>query len=240
MKSKGRKTIGIAITALIFVFALGIAFTIPIIVKEIQENKEKEIMANLENIYTSAIIVDKIEGGLHNDSDNTGKYERLSELSGFSVHNVAEKGKYSLTKDYKTGEIVVRYGEDLEYPQKAEDEFEEVDLENIQAEDLFTYDESEGKVVITGFSQAAVSLLNSESVIQIPSTYKGRDVVEIADKAFYNKNIMGTVIIPESIEKIGDNAFSNNGVKGMSDNIDEKPYAGSWKVDDKRWVKLEE
>lgn len=236
MKNKNRKLIGMTIIALMLVLSVGVAILIPFVAKEIKENQEAKIVKNLENIYTSAVIVDEIEGGLHNDSDNAGKYERLSELSGFRVYNAPEKRKYSLTKDYRTGEIIVRYGEDIQYPKKEESEdLLNVDVSNVETEDLFNYDESNGKVVITGFSQAGVNLLDSGSVIQIPTKYKGRDVVEIADKAFYNRNIMGTVIIPENIKRIGDNAFSNNGVKGLSNNIS---GPGTWKVDDKKWIKV--
>lgn len=239
--TRSRKLTGITVVVLIVIFAIGIMIVAPFVAKTVKERQDASIMSNLENIYTSAVIVDKIEGGLHNDSDNAGKYERLSELSGFRVYNAPEKKKYSLLKDYKTGEITVKYGLDIQYPKKADKENLANSSESgkVQAEDLFNYDESEGRVVITGFSQAAVSLLDSGSVIQIPSTYKGRDVVEIADKAFYNRNIMGTVTIPESIKRIGDNAFSNNGVKGISGNIS-KPYAGSWKVEEKQWVRVGE
>ena len=213
---------------------------LPGIIQTIKDNKEKEVMVNMESIYTSAIIVDEIDVGLHEDSDGAGKYEKLSELSGFQVYNVPKKGKYSVVKDYRTGEVIVRYGEELQYPKIYEREnFEEIANDNISTQDLFIYDESEGKVVITGFSESAVSLLNSNSVIQIPIVYNGRDVVEIADQAFYNRNIMGTVIIPESIKKIGDGAFANNGVKGVSGNIT-KPYAGSWRVEGRNWVKMNE
>lgn len=236
---KNRRLTGITIATLTLIFAVGVIILTPFIAESISDRHKASIMNDLENIYTSAVIVDEIEGGLHNDSDNTGKYERLSEISGFRVYNAPAKNKYSLTKDYKSGKIIVRYGNNIQYPEEKESNIDNVNSDNLQTQDLFKYDESEGKIVITGFSEAAVSLLNSESVIQIPSTYNGRDVVEIADKAFYNRNIMGTVIIPESIKRVGDNAFSNNGVKGISGNIG-KPYAGSWKVDEKKWVRIGE
>lgn len=239
-EKKNKGLIGYVIIAILLIFVAGAVFLIPSIADTLKSKKEAELMSNLENIYTSAIIVDEIEGGLHEDSGDAGKYDKLSELSGFRVYNAAEKKKYSVMKDYNSGEIIVRHGKDLQYPKLAEDEddfADNGDLESTKDEDLFNYDESEGKVVITGFSETGVGLLESDSVIQIPSSYKGRDVVEIDEKAFYNRNIMGTVVIPENIQQIGNNAFSNNGVKGISNNIDKKPYAGSWKVDEKSWVK---
>ena len=51
----------------------------------------------------------------------------------------------------------------------------------------------------------------SESVI-IPDTYKGLPITEIGASAFYDKsNILGNLIIPESITKIGDFAFTYTG-----------------------------
>lgn len=233
---KNKRT-GIAIVFLMIVLALGMMFLIPIAVDGYKENKKAKIMKDLENIYMSAIIVDKIDGGLHNDSDNAGKYEILSKDSGFDVYNVPKKGKYSLMKDYKTEKITVYYGTDIQYPAKIEKEEGPIKDGDVSIEDLFMYDESNGNVVITGFSGTAINLLKSDSVIEIPSSYNGREVKEIADKAFYNKNIMGTVIIPESIKKVGSHAFSNNGEKGISGNIT-KPYAGTWKVDGKNWVRI--
>lgn len=237
---KGRRTVGIVIVSILVIFAIGLLFTLPGIITKFEENKENEIRSNMESIYTSAIIVDEIDVGLHEDSDGAGKYEKLSEMSGFRVYNSPQKDRYSVVKDYRTGKITVRYGEKLQYPEVHEQKEVEIDnVDDVATQDLFNYDESGGRVVIIGFSEVGVSLLTSESVIQIPTTYNGRDVVEIADRAFYNRSIMGTVIIPENIKKIGDGAFSNNGVKGVSDNIP-KPYVGSWKVDDKTWVKVGE
>lgn len=235
-------------TKIIVLFFLIIAITILIIAaspnmaNKIKSVHEKDIVKNLEKIHMSAIIVDEIEGGLHNDSDENGKYIELSEMSGHNVYAKQEKGKYSVSKDYNSGYILVKYGEEMQYPPKAEkvDSDNPVDSSELAAEDLFSYDESRGKVVVTGFNENGLSSLESGSVIQIPETYKGRDVVEIAEGAFYGKNIMGTVIIPESVRKVGSNAFSNNGTKGVSGNINGKPYAGSWIVENDKWIKVSE
>lgn len=234
---KNRKVVGFTILAILITLAVGTVIMLPSIVDRIEERANDEILENMEKIYTSAIIVDEIDVGLHEDSGNDGKYEKLSEMSGFRVYNAPEKKKYSVMKDYKSGKIKVYYGEEkLIYPEEKDDEIDvEVDPVDLKNEDLFNYDESTGNVIITGFSEAGVSLLETDSAIQIPETYKGRDVVEIAEKAFYNKGIEGVVVIGENIEKIGENAFTNNGVKGVSDSI-EKP--GKWVVEDKKWVKV--
>lgn len=234
---KGRKIVGFTILAIIFTLAIGAVIMLPSVVDKIEEKANNEILENMEKIYTSAIIVDEIDVGLEEDVDSEGKYEKLSEMSGFRVYNAPERKKYSAMKDFKTGKIKIYYGKDkLMYPEEVEDEIEvEVDPENMKNEDLFNYDESTGDIVITGFSEAGVSLLGTDNAIQIPETYKGREVVEIAEKAFYNKGIEGVVVIGENIKKIGDNAFTNNGLKGVSDSIN-KP--GRWVVEDKEWVEV--
>lgn len=236
---KSRKVVGFTILAIVFTLAIGAVIMIPSIVDKLEERANDEILENMENIYTSAIIIEEIDVGLHEDSDNDGKYEKLSEMSGFRVYNVPEKNKYSVMKDYRSGKIKVYYGEEkLVYPEEKEDEIEvesEIDPTNIQNEDLFNYDESTGDIIVTGFSEDGVSLLGTDNAIQIPETYKGREVVEIAEKAFYNKGIEGVVVIGDNIKKIGDNAFTNNGLKGASDSID-KP--GRWIVEDKEWIKV--
>lgn len=235
--NRNNKTASYTLLAFLSVFIMGLFFLIPGISDKMKTEKENKIMKDLEEIYTSAIIVDTIEGGLHNDSDNGGKYKRLSKLSGFQVYNSKKNKRYSLLKNYKDGKIVVWYGEKLRYPQKTTKEnLSENDSKSLKTEDLFTYDESQG-VVITGFSEDGTSSLSSGSVIQIPSSYKGREVTGIADKAFYGKNIMGVVIIPESLSQIGHSAFSNNGEKGNSDNIS-SPYEGSWQVHKGKWEKI--
>lgn len=236
---RGRRIVGFTILAIIFTLAIGTVIMLPSIVNKMEERANNEILENMEKIYTSAIIVDEIDIGLEEDVDEEGKYEKLSEMSGFRVYNAPEKKKYSAMKDFKTGKIKIYYGKDkLVYPEEIEieDEVEiEIDPENMKNEDLFNYDESTGDIVITGFSEEGVSLLGTDNAIQIPETYKGRQVVEIAEKAFYNKGIEGVVVIGDNIEKIGDNAFTNNGLKGVSDSI-EKP--GRWVVEDKEWVEV--
>lgn len=237
-KNKQNKAIGFAILFFIVVLMVGFAFLIPKMAEKYKANQEEKIINNLKSIYTTAVAVDNLDGGLHNDSDNAGTYKILSEKTGFQVYNARQKKKYSLLKDYKTGKIVVWYGEKLRYPRESPSEkISKNDIESLKTEDLFNYDESEGEIVITGFSQAGTKALNAGSVIQIPSSYKGRSVSSIADKAFYGKNIMGVVIIPESVSKVGRDSFSANGETGDSDSIP-KPYTGSWKVENGKWIKM--
>lgn len=235
-KGDSGKLIGLTSLSIILIFFIGGLFTLPSIIQKSKENARNEVLDNMKKIHTAAVIVDEIDVGIEEDVDNKGKYLKLSETAGFRVYNQIQDKKYSVYKDPKTKEITVNYGKDIQYPDKKfEKDFQVEGKDSVSIEDLFTFDESNGKVILTGFSSVGLSLLESNSVIQIPSSYKGRDVVEIADNAFYNKKITGTVIIPESIEKIGNNAFSNNGPKGVSENIS-KPHAGSWKVKEKKWI----
>lgn len=48
----------------------------------------------------------------------------------------------------------------------------------------------------------------SDLDIIIPSTYQGKPVVEIADKAFYDNRSITSVVIPEGVTKIGEYAFT--------------------------------
>lgn len=233
---KQSKIKAVVIGFFIATLMISLAFLTPIFVDELKEKKVAKLNKDLQEIYTSAIVVDDLEGGLHNDSDNNGKYELLSEKSGFQVYNAPKKNKYSLQKDYRTGKITVYFGEkEIQYPSKIQPET--IVGKEITNEDLFSYDESTGKVIVTGFSSLGVETLEVQSAIQIPETYKGRQVVEIADNAFYGKNLRGTVVIPESIETIGRYSFANNGEKGNSENI-KKPYAGTWKIEKDKWIKI--
>lgn len=219
---------------IILIFFIGGLFILPSVIQKSKENARNEVLDNMKKIHTAAIIVDEIDVGIEEDVDSKGKYLKLSETAGFRVYNQIQDKKYSVYKDPKTKNITVNYGKDIQYPDRNFDEdVETTSADSVSIEDLFTFDESSGKVVLTGFSSVGLSLLESGNVIQIPSSYKGRDVVEIAENAFYNKKITGTVIIPETIVKIGSNAFSNNGIKGISENIS-KP--GSWKVEEKKWI----
>lgn len=241
MKSKTSVKIIVAVILTIVVITLFIAAA-PNIASKIKSQHEEDLVRSLERIHMSAIIVDEIEGGLHNDSDENGRYIELSEMSGHNVYVKEEEGKYSATKDYTSGKILVKYGENLQHPAKVEKDDSDslANLSELSPEDLFSYDETRGKVVVTGFNENGVNFLESTSVIQIPETYNGRDVVEIADNAFNGRNLMGTVIIPESVRKIGSNSFSNNGAKGASGNINGKPYAGSWIIENDKWIKVSE
>lgn len=233
---KQSKTKAAVIGLFITILMVLLAFLVPIFFEELKEKKIAKLNKDLQEIYTSAIVVDDLEGGLHNDSDNNGKYELLSEKSGFQVYNAPKKNKYSLQKDYKTGKITVYFGEkEIQYPSKVKPE--NIVGQEIKNEDLFSYDESTGKVIVTGFSSTGIEVLEAQSAIQIPETYKGRQVVEIADNAFYGKGLRGTVVIPESIEKIGRYSFANNGEKGNSESI-KKPYAGTWKIEKDKWIKI--
>lgn len=235
---KTNKTISYAILVFITILMVGVALLIPNLSEKYKAREEGKIINNLSSIYTSAIVVDSLDGGLHNDSDNAGTYKNLSERTGFQVYNSPKEKGYYLLKDYKTGKIVVWYGKNLRYPEEtSKEKIQKNDSASLKTEDLFTYDESNGVVTITGFSESGTSSLSSGSVVQIPSTYKGRSVTAIADKAFYGKNIMGTVIIPNTVEQVGRDSFSNNGKTGDSDSIS-RPYSGSWKIEKSRWEKI--
>lgn len=61
-----------------------------------------------------------------------------------------------------------------------------------------------------------------ETVITVPSEYKGLPVKEIGDAAFAMNSVVEKVIIPDSIEKIGTMAFNCCGaldIEGLSKNL---------------------
>lgn len=235
-EKKTRKTTSYLILGFLTILMTCFAFLTPSLIEDMKEEYREKIMANLVKIYTQAETVDKLEGGLHNDSDNAGRYKILSQKAGIEVFNSPTKRKYSLIKDYQTGKITVYYGEkQLQYPEFKEEQIPTVG--DIKNEDLFLFSESTGKVVLLGFSSLASRNLNSNSTIEIPSHYNGKPVVEIADKAFYGQNLGGSVVIPETVKAVGRYSFANNGPKSDSGNIG-KPYAGTWKLEKDKWVKV--
>ncbi len=66
----------------------------------------------------------------------------------------------------------------------------------------FTYTIANNEVTITGYT-------GSEVDIEIPSEIEEYPVKHIADKAFYQRFEIQSVVIPEGIVSIGDNAFSH-------------------------------
>lgn len=69
----------------------------------------------------------------------------------------------------------------------------------------YVFTQNGGNYTISGYKGNATSL-------NLPSTYGEGSVTEIGEGAFNNKNISGTVTIPNSITKIDSNAFANNNI----------------------------
>lgn len=83
----------------------------------------------------------------------------------------------------------------------------------ISAEDWgdYTYVVEDGKAIITGFKQE-----NAGEVV-IPSTINNYPVTQIYTKAFYNRDNISAVTIPNSVTTIGDSAFQDcNGITSVT------------------------
>ena len=68
-------------------------------------------------------------------------------------------------------------------------------------------DDDENAVVVDGFEESRLSSLREPFDLTIPSEIRGRKVVAIADRAFYDCDFLKTVEIPASVKSIGDCAF---------------------------------
>ncbi|WP_180245621.1 leucine-rich repeat domain-containing protein [Secundilactobacillus silagincola] len=80
----------------------------------------------------------------------------------------------------------------------------------------------DGTYTITDYTGNLQKYLGAESQdgsianLTIPSTYDGKQVTEIGAFVFNNKNITGTVTIPDSITKIDNDAFANNDITTLN------------------------
>ncbi|MBO5287647.1 MAG: leucine-rich repeat protein [Clostridia bacterium] len=74
--------------------------------------------------------------------------------------------------------------------------------------DAFEYTEIDGGVILTGVKEGA-DVVDSEGLLKIPQYIKGQPVLRIDDNAFeYNRSIY-SLVIPDGIVVIGQNAFGN-------------------------------
>ena len=67
----------------------------------------------------------------------------------------------------------------------------------------FKYDWSSDGYIVSSCSEDAKGFLT------IPDTYNGKSVVGIGNNAFYGRNLLTSITIPDSVTKIGDDAFRN-------------------------------
>lgn len=70
----------------------------------------------------------------------------------------------------------------------------------------FTYNKSGDYYAVSGYK-------GSEADVVIPVVYEGKPVMEIGANVFYGKKGIDSVVIPETIDKIGNNAFAYSSVK---------------------------
>ncbi len=73
---------------------------------------------------------------------------------------------------------------------------------NPQFSSGFSYVEEEGEIVITGYN-------GTETAVIIPNVIDGKEVTRIEDDAFRDRADIESVVIPDSIQKIGSSAFMN-------------------------------
>lgn len=136
---------------------------------------------NGAKIYTVRIEADK---GSAKDVNVSKNYYSLTELS---------EGKYTITV-------------------KAKDNNGKTADSNFSSPLKFTREKENGLVfkLINGNTEYEVSNKGTATgVIEIPDTYRNKPVSAIGSKAFFNKNDITEIRLPDSIKSIGDFAFSN-------------------------------
>ena len=73
----------------------------------------------------------------------------------------------------------------------------------------FTYEVSGDSVAITGLSDEwTASTATDKNDLVIPSTLEGKSVTAIADNAFFSKDTLNSVVIPNSVTSINRSAFA--------------------------------
>ncbi len=70
----------------------------------------------------------------------------------------------------------------------------------------YTYNKSGGYYVVSGYN-------GTEANVVIPVVYEGEPVTEIGASAFYGKKQIDSVVVPVTVDVIGDNAFAFSSVK---------------------------
>lgn len=94
----------------------------------------------------------------------------------------------------------------LMVPNYIEEEIIEVKVEVVEEPTLVNgllFKKTESGYEVIGYEEGITSLV-------IPSAIKGVPVTSIADKAFRDSEISGDVVLPKTIESIGDEAFMNS------------------------------
>ena len=76
----------------------------------------------------------------------------------------------------------------------------------------YSLSEDESYAICNGFAENSVQ----SNTINIDSTYLGKPVKEIASQAFYAKTKITNVIIPDSVETIGEYAFQNTNLVSIN------------------------
>lgn len=209
-----------------------------VIIEKFISKDENEIKENLIKITYEAEFLEEFEDdGVKNDLKN-GYYKKLSEASKVKVYSEPKKHKYSLRMKGKKAYAI--YGvEEIIYP--ASKESSDNNIDNISK---FNYIEVKDGYSVVSFSSSGAEDFLSGDRVEIPSEYNGEPIVAIEKNAFKGNKITGEVFIPSSIKKIGNDAFSENGNKGVSRNIISISgnYGGVWVIDEKgyKWIKKEE
>lgn len=234
---QNNKNLSLVLFGIFFTFALCSVSVLYLSLDSFKENKIQKIEEKMAFIYTNADRVSKMEGGLKQPGNDGSVNKIVSELTGETVYNMDKEKSYSVHEE--KGKVYVHYGigeKKRIYPIEKKQSNVAMNKEDIKNEDLYTYNIQNGKAIVTGFSENGYKFITTDTVVKIPSSYRGNTVVEIADSAFYQKNIMSKVIIPDTVRKIGPNSFSMNGAKGNSFSIN-KPYTGTWTLNGREWVK---
>lgn len=78
----------------------------------------------------------------------------------------------------------------------------ETESQPITQEINFTYERTDGGIVITGVRE------NTPSEVIIPDTLNGETVVKLGDRAFFANQSVKKMVLPNCLEEIGEKAFS--------------------------------
>lgn len=114
-----------------------------------------------------------------------------------------EKDSYAESYALENG-IAVAYMEDMEEePEDNEEPEEEEELPVLDVRNLLYEEKADGTIKITDF----VYIDSAVGDVRLPAQIDGKDVTEIGSAAFCQKGGFGRIVIPDTVQVIGERAF---------------------------------